>query len=300
MIETYIHYLKYEKRYSKHTIDSYQRTLNQFVDYTKMEAIAIESLEYKDVRGYLVYLNQHGCQPRTMAHHLSILRQCYKYLMKQGLVDDNPWMQVDQMKVKQAPPDFLYYADIERLFQAIDTTTPLGLRNMAIMEILYGCGLRVSELVQLNLNHVIRNQGLLLVHGKGDKDRFVPIHEVALEAVDLYLEKARATLVTTSEEALFVNHLGKRITTRGVQTIVKKLGQVSGVHQHLHPHMLRHSFASHLLEGDASIRSVQALLGHEHVVSTQVYTHITKERLKSIYETYHPRQAQENEDKHDK
>lgn len=295
MNEQYLNYLMYEKRYSKHTIDSYQRAISQLTHYLNEQALTIETLTYKEVRGYLIYLGNHGCSPRTISHHVSVLRQYYKYLVKHALVTDNPWLQIDQLKVKPSMPEFLYYEDIETLFDAIDVTSPLGLRNLAIMELMYGCGLRVSEVVDLNVSSLNINQGLLLVHGKGDKDRYVPVHEVAIEAVEDYLSKGRSKLASEDEKALFVNHLGSRISSRGIQHMVKKLGQVSGVHHNLHPHMLRHSFATHLLEGDADLRAVQELLGHDHIVSTQVYTHMTGERLKDIYATHHPRNKKDEE-----
>lgn len=294
MNDRYLNYLMYEKRYSKHTIDSYQRTILQLDNYLETQAITIESLTYKDVRGYLIYLGNQGCSSRTIAHHVSVLRQYFKYLVKQDIVLNNPWLQVDQLKIKAKMPEFLYYDDIETLFDAIDVTTPLGIRNLAIMELMYGCGLRVSEVTRLDIKSLNLSQAVLLVHGKGDKDRYVPVHEVAIEAVQDYLSKSRSTLATLDEQALFVNHLGKRITTRGIQQMVKKLGQTSGVHHNLHPHMLRHSFATHLLEGNADLRSVQELLGHDHIVSTQVYTHMTKERLKDIYQHHHPRNKKED------
>lgn len=284
-IASFLTYLTYEKRYSVHTIQSYGRDLRDWAAFTQARPRA-------DVREYVATLLDEKLASSTVSRKLSSLRSFYDFLLRVGLVDTNPFAQLRSQKTASMLPKFLYEEEISAIFEAIPKGTVLGDRNMALLELLYGTGIRVSECVGLRLSQLDLESGTLLVHGKGGKDRYLPLGEFVLAPLAIYLEKSRPKLLKKSNldtDILFLNHLGQPLTDRGVRHILKLLTAKAAKSVNVSPHKLRHSFATHLLNGGADLRSVQELLGHDHLSSTQIYTHVSKEQMKSVYDLSHPR-----------
>lgn len=290
--ESFMDYLKYQKHYSENTIENYERTLNEFIGFLNKESIdAFSKVKYPLMRGYLTYLNEKGVSKNTINNRISCLRSLYKYLVKEELVENNPMALIENVKISKRNPDFLFPEEMIELLDSIDTSDDLGVRNKAMLELMYASGLRCSEVVNLTLNVIDFDNRILLIHGKGNKDRYVPFHEYASKWLIKYLEEGRGNLVSQSEGTnyVFVNNRGQQMTNRGVQDIIKRIGRNYDPTKKIHPHTFRHSFATHLLNAGADIRTVQELLGHENLSTTQIYTHITKEHLKDVYLQAHPR-----------
>lgn len=227
-----------------------------------------------------------------MSRKLSSLRSFYQFLLKEEIVEQNPFLLMKGPKKGETLPKFLYAEELQALFESIDQTTILGCRNYALLELLYGTGIRVSECCQMEISQLNRELGVVLIHGKGGKDRYVPIGSFALEALENYLLKSRPNLLKKSNietNIIFLNHLGTPLTERGVRDILNRMTNQTSKHLKVAPHMLRHTFATHLLNNGADLRSVQELLGHENLSSTQIYTHVSKEHLKQVYALAHPR-----------
>lgn len=285
-------YLTYQKQYSTLTIQAYNRNINEFIDYLKQEDIdSFQEVKYSLIRGYLSFLHHKNLSKNSINHRISSLRSLYNFLIKQDLVTDNPMLLVENVKVPQRNPDFLFPEEMIELLDSIDTNSDLGIRNKAMLELMYASGLRCSEVVGLTINCVDFSRNLLLVHGKGNKDRYVPFHDYAKHWLLKYLQEVRPNLVakTTGNQYVFVNNRGAMMTNRGIQDIVNRITKQYDPTKKIHPHTFRHSFATHLLNAGADLRTVQELLGHENLSTTQIYTHITKERLKDVYLNAHPR-----------
>ena len=293
MMKDYLHYLQYLKNYSHLTIIGYQRDIEEFIQYCKREDIdSFQAVKYSFLRGYLAYLHTKCLSPKTINHKMSSLRGLYRYLQKEEFIDDNPFLLVESLKEPQRQPDFLYVDEILDLLDSIDTHTMLGRRNKAMLELMYASGLRCSEVVTLQLGQIDFFRQLLFIHGKGGKDRYVPFHDYAREWLQDYIENDRQEIMIKSHQEhqyVFVNKLGKPLTNRGVEDIVNRVVKNYDPTKKIHPHTIRHSFATHLLEQGIDIRVVQELLGHSHLSTTQVYTHITKQHLKEVYDHSHPR-----------
>ena len=284
-IANYLNYLQFEKRYSLHTVQSYERDLLDWEDYCRRQ-------EKPEAKGYLAEKHSQKMSRSTVGRKLSALRSFYDYLMRVGLMDSNPFAHLRGPKSPRMLPSFLYEGEVAAIFEAIPTGTVLGKRNAALLELLYGTGIRVSECVGLRLTQLDLGSKTLLVYGKGGKDRYLPLGEFVIQPLENYLANSRPRLLKKSNldtDALFLNHLGRPLTDRGVRHILKTLTQGAAVHLNLSPHKIRHSFATHLLNGGADLRSVQELLGHSHLSSTQIYTHVSKEQMKSVYLNSHPR-----------
>lgn len=281
--------LKTQNR-SENTVIAYHNDIVQFLNFLgretdiEPEKISLEAVSVDWVRSFLGDLTDQGLERKSMARKLAALRSFFKFLCKDGYLDYNPVQRVASPKLGRKLPEFLYLEQMEKLLQTPDCTTVLGARDQVILELLYGSGLRVSELMELNQDSVDPDQMLLRVRGKGKKERLVPVTKYALEAIEGYLN-----LRKNSQKALLLNYQGSRLSVRSIRRILDKLGTEAGVPQHIHPHMLRHSFATHLLDGGADLRSVQELLGHVKLSSTQIYTHLTREHLREVYNETHPR-----------
>lgn len=292
-IERYQTFLKYEKRYSGHTLVNYELDLQEWVEFCEKQGITdLFQISYQEVRSYLNQCHQKQLSRGTVSRKLSALRSFYHYLLKENRIDSNPFLLLKSPKNNQTLPKFLYEEEIECLFNGIDRQSILGCRNYALLELLYATGIRVSECCQMSQSQINKELGVILIHGKGGKDRYVPLGEFALEALDDYLEKSRPQLLKKSKletDILFLNHLGTPLTERGVRDILNRMTKQASMHLKLAPHMIRHTFATHLLNHGADLRSVQELLGHEHLSSTQIYTHVSKEHLKQAYHLAHPR-----------
>lgn len=275
---------------SELTIAAYQNDLGQFFRFAapelgvEPEVLTVEQIDVFIVRSFLGILTDQGLTRKSMARKLAALRSFFKYLCREKILELNPVGRIASPKIGKRLPHFLYLEQIEGLLRASDCTTFLGARDQVIIELLYGSGLRVSELVSLNRQSLELESGLLRVRGKGNKERVVPITDYARQAINGYFKLRR-----DENQAVLLNYQGTRLTARSVRRILDKLVRRISLEQHVHPHMLRHSFATHLLDGGADLRTVQELLGHQKLSSTQIYTHLTRERLKDVYGKAHPR-----------
>ncbi len=293
IINEYLEYLKYQKNYSILTIQSYQRDIDEFVLYFKGEGIdSFDEIKYQFLRGYLIMLHEKQLSPTTINHKLTSLRSFYRYLQREEYVKDNPFLLLKSLKTQQKNPDFLYIDEMIALLDSIDVTTSLGRRNKAMLELMYASGLRCSEVVSLTLRQIDFKSQILLIHGKGNKDRYVPFHDYVASLLSDYIETDRKELMLVGHhehDYVFVNKNGAKMTNRGVENVVNRVTQNYDATKKVHPHTFRHSFATHLLQRGVDLRTVQELLGHENLATTQVYTHITRQYLKDIYDESHPR-----------
>ncbi len=284
----FIDYLQIEKNYSAYTITCYEYDINEWLEFLKRELI--NDAVYQDIRLYLTNLHNKQLASRTIARKISSLRSFYKFMLREKIVQENPFTLVSLPKKGHRNPSFLYQQEMEVLFAISDLQTPLGQRNQALLEVLYATGIRVGECCQIEMGDIDFYSGLILVHGKGNKQRYVPFGEYAKEALKRYVQHGRKELIKQKQvNYLFVNARGGVLTTRGVRYILDGMVSTSGELHHVHPHMIRHTFATHLLNEGADMRSVQELLGHSHLSSTQIYTHVTKDRLQQVYKDAHPR-----------
>jgi len=282
-LEKFITYLDIEKNYSPHTILNYRIDLEDFLAFTKNTPVA--GVKYIHLRQYLAQLRTKHFKPRTVARKLSSLRSFFKFLSREGLVKENPARLLVTPKLGKTLPKFLSEKETAELIES-PPLEGLGLRDRAIFEVLYSSGLRVSELVGLNVDSVDIFGNIIKVRGKGRKERLVPVGNKAAKAVKAYLDKRPAA--QPGEQALFLNKNGKRLTDRSVRNIMNKHILTTSLRMKISPHVLRHSFATHLLNRGADLRSVQELLGHVNLSTTQIYTHVTTERLKNVYDQSHP------------
>lgn len=295
VLQAFENYLMVERNYSSYTVQNYLKDINDFEEFLAAEQFGslLRVRKSNVARYYLAHLNGLKFSKKTIARKISSLRSFYKYLLKMGKVDNNIFLDLDVPKIDKNLPKFFYPKEIEQMFQAIDTNSVLGLRDRAILEILYGSGLRVSELCNLKKSDLDFANEMVLVFGKGHKNRYVPLNQMTINALHDYLALARPTLALKNEtevsDHLFLNHRGGNLTTRGVRVILNNIIDKTSENFKISPHMLRHSFATHLLDGGADLRSVQEMLGHVHLSSTQIYTHVSKEQLKEAYMAHHPR-----------
>jgi integrase/recombinase XerC len=292
-IDAFIKYLKIEKNSSSHTIDNYVRDIHHFMGFLKQQGIIhFAAVSYATVRVYLTQLYNQQYARKTVARKISCLRSFYRFMLREENVSENPFISTALPKQKKQLPKFLYYEELVQILSVCDKEGILGQRDLALLELLYGTGIRVSECCQINLADLDIDNKLVLVKGKGKKERYVPIGSYAIKAIENYLQNGRVELVKKQAihtSALFVNHRGGRLTEMGVRTILDKIIKKASTTLHISPHTLRHTFATHLLNEGADLRSVQELLGHENLSTTQIYTHVTKEQLQKVYQSCHPR-----------
>ena len=281
-LEKYISYLDIEKNYSKHTLLNYTVDLEEFLRF--LAEIPIEKVDYLTLRRYLAKLREKNHKPRTLARKMSSLRSFFKFLTREGHVKSNPSTLLMTPKLDKKLPNFLTEDEMTKFLEAPKLDDEAGRRDRAILETLYSTGIRVSELVGLNTDRVDFIANIIKVFGKGKKERLVPIGDRALRTIRQYLDKRKHNV-----SALFLNKNGTRLSTRGVCNITDKYIRMAGVRNSVSPHVLRHSFATHLLNRGADLRAVQELLGHVNLSTTQIYTHMTTEKLKNVYTKAHPR-----------
>jgi tyrosine recombinase XerC len=281
-IPQFLSHLEDEKNYSVHTILNYRIDLEEFFEF--LGKAEFKDVDYPVLRRYLAEIRQKNLKSRTVARKLSCLRSFFKYMQREGLVDKNPAKLLLTPKLDKPLPHFMTEEEAAKLVEAPRSGKASELRDRAIFETLYSTGIRVSELVGMNVTSVDGIGNVIRVMGKGRKERIVPIGDKAVEAIDAY---TRTRKVKTN--ALFLNKAGQRLSDRSVRNIINKYIQRESIKQHVSPHMFRHSFATHLLNNGADLRSVQELLGHVNLSTTQIYTHLTTEKLKSIYDKAHPR-----------
>lgn len=291
-VQAFITYLQIEKNYSPYTIEFYTQDINQFFHFMKDQVIdKLEDVSQSDVRIYLTELFSQQLARKTIARKISSLRSFYRFLLREKVVENNPFSAVSIPKLEKRLPDFFYEEELQQLFLSCDTNTPLGLRNKALLELLYATGIRVGECTKIQLSDIDFSVSTVLVRGKGQKERYVPFGSFAHQALEAYIKTGRNKLMknTSTHSYLFVNYRGGILTDNGVRDILNKMMDTSSSQGKIHPHKLRHSFATHLLANGADMRTVQELLGHAFLTSTQIYTHVTNEYLKKTYMSYHPR-----------
>lgn len=291
-LEKYRAYLQNERYYSPHTINNYTKDILEYLKYLEQDNITLTNTGLNLARNYAYTLANKNLKPTSINRKLSSIRNFYRFLITQEVVKSNPFDAIETIKIEKKLPNYLYLDDLETLFNSLDQSTPLGVRNYCLLELLYGTGIRVSELCNIKLHDIDFYNNNILITGKGNKQRYVPIHESLREVLITYLNFARNELLKDSDEIvdnLFVNHRGGPLTSRGVRDILKNLVNESGLNVKISPHVLRHSFATHMLDYGADLRSVQKLLGHENLSTTQIYTHVSKEKLKESYLQHHPR-----------
>lgn len=284
----FTNYLQSERRYSKHTLAAYQRDINTFVGFlAEREIAAWPMIDEGMIREFVAAQHRKGLSGRSLQRRLSALRTLFTFFCRHGLMQQNPAKDVPAPKSKRRLPDTLGVDQLNQLL-SISTSDPLVSRDLAAMELLYGCGLRLSELTGLNIEDINWQQSSLSVLGKGNKQRLVPFGSKARASLDKWL-KFRAERVQLNEKAVFINQKGSRLSNSSVQQRLKKLALQQGLDSAIYPHMLRHSFASHLLESSSDLRAVQELLGHANLSTTQIYTHLDFQHLAGVYDKAHPR-----------
>lgn len=285
-IDKFINYLKVEKNASAHTITNYTVDLDAFRDFIGERDLT--TLDHLALRRYLAELRTKNYAKRTVARKLASLRSLFRFLYREGHIKKNPITAISTPKLDKKLPIFLDVAKVDRLLQSPPSDTVAGLRDRALLETLYSTGIRVSELVGLDVDDVDFISGVVKVLGKGSKERIVPIGEPALKAIRGYLDMGNKER-RLDKEAVFMNKSGRRLTDRSVRRVINKYIRACSIVEKISPHSLRHSFATHLLDRGADLRSVQELLGHMNLSTTQIYTHVTMERLKNVYDKAHPR-----------
>ena len=286
----FMEYLAKEKYYSVKTIANYELDLNNYYKFLSNNNIDFKKVNKDNVREYLKYLNELKFKNSSIARHLSSIRSFYTYLVLTKVIKSNIFKSISNPKIAKKIPNFLYSDELNKLFSSCDESNPLGKRNILILELLYATGIRIGELVEIKIADINKNDLSIRITGKGNKTRIVYYGEYASFSLDNYLNNARNELMKEKKhDYLFVNRLGNKITTNGIRNAMDKIIINSGVKHKISPHVLRHTFATHLLENGADIKSVQELLGHESLSTTQIYTHVTNERLRSVYLHTHPR-----------
>jgi integrase/recombinase XerD len=290
-LDKFLNYLDLERGFSPNTIDSYKRDIIKFIGFLNKKGYkSFKRVNSKVISEFLSYLKENGIKTRSATRNLVALRSFFTFLCREKILNSNPAKDVDSPKNWFNLPHTLNKKDVELLLEKPDITNPLGFRDKTMLELLYATGLRVSELVSLNLKQINLERGYLIAFGKGAKERVVPLGDVAKVWLKDYLKIARLILIQgTNSDFVFINRSGNKLTRQGFWKILKKYALLTGIKKTITPHTLRHSFATHLLEGGADLRSVQVMLGHVDISTTQIYTHITVDRLKKIHKEYHPR-----------
>lgn len=290
-IDEYLNFLAIEKGLSLNTLEAYSRDLNRYSEFMENRGITnIREITSDDVISYLGSLRKNGLTANSVNRGLAAVRGFYKYLLRENVMDENPVANIELAKIWMRLPDTLSKDEMNLLLEQPEAKTLLGIRDRAMLELMYATGIRVSELISLTVNSINWQVGYLVVVGKGSKERIVPVGKSAIDYMTQYVNEGRLKLLKGKRtNFFFVNRSGNGLTRQGFWKIIKKYATKSGLHKKVHPHTFRHSFATHLLEGGADLRSVQVMLGHSDISTTQIYTHVTRERLKEIHKKYHPR-----------
>ena len=286
-------FLKLEKSLSQNSVEAYGRDVDKLVQYLEYHQLNLQpgDIQLSHLQDFLKWINQLGMSARTQARVISGLKTFFKYLLLENTIRTNPAELLESPRTGRVLPDTLNIEDINRLFEAIDLSTPEGERNKTVLEFLYGCGLRVSELTNLKISDIRFSEGFLSVIGKGNKQRLVPVGSNAMKQLDIYLHQVRShiDIQKGQEDFIFLNNRGKKLTRVMIFYIVKNLAEKAGIRKTISPHTFRHSFATHLIEGGADLRAVQEMLGHASITTTEIYTHLDRDYLRSNILQYHPR-----------
>jgi len=291
LIDEFIHYLAVERGLAENTLDSYNRDLNQFLGFLGKERVKdLHEATRNIIMAYMLFLQKRGRATATVSRHLAALKSFYHFLLREKYIEKDPTANLESPKIEKKLPRILTVNEVEMLLTQPKGVEPAGMRDKAMLELLYATGIRVTELISLDTLHINLDMGYIRCFGKGSKERIVPVGSFARKCVNEYLAKGRVKLVKNySEQALFVNQHGRRLTRQGFWKIIKKYARWAGIAKDITPHTLRHSFATHLLENGADLRSVQEMLGHADITTTQIYTHLTKGHLREVYAKSHPR-----------
>ena len=291
VIKAFAAYMKLERGLSVNTVLSYQQDLKKMREWAEEQDIKPLLLTSDDILKYLNYLHELGITARSQSRSLSTLRSLYRYLLLEEWITVDPTELIESPKIGKHLPDVLSESDIDKIISSIDLSKPQGERNRAMLEVLYGCGLRVSELINLQISNLRFKEEFIIVTGKGNKQRLVPINAQAMKYVNIYRNEVRnhQTIQHGEEDVLFLNRRGKRLTRVMIFTIVKNLTEKAGLKKKVSPHTFRHSFASHMVNRGANLRVVQEMLGHESITTTEVYTHLNDTKLRETIERFHPR-----------
>jgi integrase/recombinase XerD len=290
-LDQFLHYLVVEKGLSKNTIEAYSHGLNRFLRHLREKGVQeIGDVSKFHIRGFLLVLRSKNLNAKSIVRNLVAIRTFFRFLVQEGVLESNPVEDLESPKVARTLPEILTLKEIEQILEQPDLQTPLGIRDRAMLETLYATGMRVSELTQLPIHQVNLEGGYVLLYGKGSKERVVPLGSEAINWITVYLKTARGILSKgKGNPSLFINRSGKGMSRQGFWKNLKDYARRAGLRKRITPHLLRHSFASHLLERGADLRSVQMMLGHSDISTTQIYTHVTGERLKKVHKQYHPR-----------
>lgn len=290
VILKFIDELKYEKNYSEHTTNGYLNDLYEFLEYINNKGIKkFNNVTYQDLRLYINYLFNQGYSNKTISRLISSLRSFFKYLKKEELIDNNPCTLISNPKLDKKLPKYLNFEETERLLNAFNIDTIEGIRDSLILEILYSTGIRVSELVNIKCSDISLSNKTIIVNGKGSKQRIVYFGEKCLKKLELYMKKSYNELNVNNAEYLLLSKTGKKLNDRTVREIIDRASSIAGIKMKISPHVLRHTFATHMLSDGADLRTVQELLGHENLSTTQIYTHLTNEEIRRVYLSAHPR-----------
>lgn len=291
LIDSFLTYLTAVKGLSKNTLESYGRDILKLAVFLEGKNITrIDQVDYKHILDFLTYLKEQGLNPRSTSRTLISIRQFFKFLLTEKFIESDPTFLIRTPKTKRVLPEALSLEDVEKLLSSPDESSPEGIRDKSMLELLYATGTRVSELVELRLNDVNFELGYIIAYGKGSKQRIVPIGEKAKIKLREYLDTSRPKLLKSrTSPHLFVTRLGRKMTRQGFWKVIKAYSRKSGLTKKISPHTLRHSFATHLLERGADLRAIQVMLGHSDISTTQIYTHVERERLKEVHKKYHPR-----------
>jgi len=293
-IKGFKNYLQLERSLSKNSIKAYLHDVEKLFQFLELKGIDLppEKVAQKHIEEFLMWISELGLNARSQARILSGLKAFYKYLMMEDIIDNSPAELIESPKIGRKLPEVLSIEEINEVINAIDLSKPEGERNKAMLETLYSCGLRVTELINLKVSNLLLDEGFVRVVGKGDKERITPIGSIAIKQIKIYVASKRNhmnNIDKKSEDILFLNRRGKQLTRVMIFTIIKNLAQKAGIKKTISPHTFRHSFATHLVEGGADLRAVQEMLGHESITTTEIYTHLDREYLRQAILDFHPR-----------
>jgi integrase/recombinase XerD len=289
-VRTFLNAVRVEKGLADNTIQAYRRDLEKFLAFAQQRKLSTEHINRSDIVDFLGTLYRKGLDSRSVARHLVTIRNFFRFALIEGYVEHDPSVTIESPKFRRSLPDFLTVEEVDRLLAQPDTTSVTGLRDRAMIELMYSCGLRVSELCGLRVSDLQQEEGCLRCLGKGNKERLVPVGRQALAVVERYLRQSRPKLLGDRTSAhLFLGPRGNSMDRIAYWQRLRQYGRQAGLRKSLRPHMLRHSFATHLLDRGADLRSVQMMLGHADISTTQIYTHVVEERLKQVYRAHHPR-----------
>ncbi|MCD6193856.1 MAG: site-specific tyrosine recombinase XerD [Candidatus Aminicenantes bacterium] len=288
-VQLFLEYLTVEKGLAPNTISAYSQDLAKFTQYLNQKKLFLSKIQEHEITFFIRQLSRRGLSPKTIARCLSSLKSFFRWMVLEGYLKKNPAASFSAPKAWKSLPEFLTVEEVEKLLRQPDLKTPVGLRDRALLELMYATGLRVSEVIELRVDDLRFDEGFLICRGKGNKERIVPVGQTALFHVQGYISQVRPLWLKKGSSKLFLSSWGKGLTRQAVWKIIRKYCLRAGIKTKVSPHILRHSFATHLLERGADLRSVQLMLGHSQITTTQIYTHVTQARLRKVYDQFHPR-----------